>query len=91
VNALELTTGELCERLARQPAAGLDVEAVRRFGERADLVKYAREPVTEEECAAATAWARTLATPTTNPTPNPTPNPNETSASTSNPTPPRRS
>jgi hypothetical protein len=61
VNALDLTTTELCERLARADDPRVDLAALRRFCEEADLVKYARAPAGPAECAAATAWARGLA------------------------------
>lgn len=61
LNALELTTAELVERLRHAPDPRLDVEALRRFGEQADLVKYARAPAGPADCAAATAFARGLA------------------------------
>lgn len=60
LNALELTTAELDARLRRVRDPRLDVEALRRFGELADLVKYARAPAGPEECAAATRFARGL-------------------------------
>jgi hypothetical protein len=63
VNALDLTTAELCERLARADDPRVDLAALRRFCEEADLVKYARAPAGPAECAAATAWARGLAAP----------------------------
>jgi hypothetical protein len=61
VNALDLTTAELCERLARADDPRVDLSALRRFCEDADLVKYARAPAGPAECAAATAFARGLA------------------------------
>jgi hypothetical protein len=60
LNALDLTTAELVERLRRATDPRLDPEAVRRFCEEADLVKYARAPAGPAECAAATAFARRL-------------------------------
>jgi hypothetical protein len=60
VNALDLTTAELVERLRRAADTRLDVEALRRFCEEADLVKYARAPAEPVDCAAATAFARRL-------------------------------
>lgn len=61
VNALDLTTPELVERLRALGDPRLDVAALARFGERADLVKYARAPAGPADCAAATAFARGLA------------------------------
>lgn len=61
LNALDLTTAELVDALRRAADPRVDPEAIRRFGEQADLVKYAREPAGPEECAAATAFARGLA------------------------------
>lgn len=61
VNALDLTTDELLERLGRVPDPRVDLAALRRFGEETDLVKYARAPAGPAECAAATAAARGLA------------------------------
>jgi len=60
VSALDLTTAELVERLGRAAPPAVDVEALRRFCEEADLVKYARAPADPAECAAATAFARRL-------------------------------
>jgi hypothetical protein len=73
VNALDLTTAELAERLGRAAVPGLDVGAVRRFCEEADLVKFARAPADAAACEAATRWARGLAAWT--PIPSPTRNP----------------
>jgi hypothetical protein len=61
VNALDLTTAELVERLRRCADPRADAEAVRRFAEEADLVKFARAPAGPADCAAATAFARRLA------------------------------
>jgi hypothetical protein len=60
LNALDLTTAELVDALRRAADPRVDAEAIRRFGEQADLVKYAREPAGPEDCAAATAFARGL-------------------------------
>jgi hypothetical protein len=73
VNALDLTTAELAERLGRTAVPGLDVAAVRRFCEEADLVKFARAPADQADCAAATRWARGLAAWMPAPTPTSTP------------------
>jgi hypothetical protein len=61
LNALDLTTAELVERLARTGDPRIDVEAMRRFAEEADLVKFARAPADAAACAAATRFARGLA------------------------------
>jgi hypothetical protein len=61
VNALDLTTDELVERLGRLADPRVDLVALRRFSEEADLVKYARAPADPADCAAATAFARRLA------------------------------
>jgi hypothetical protein len=61
LNALDLTTAELVDRLRSAGDPRVDVEAIRRFGEQADLVKYARAPAGPADCAAATAFARGLA------------------------------
>jgi hypothetical protein len=60
LNALDLTTAELVERLRRAADPRLDAEAIRRFCEEADLVKYARAPADPVDCAAATQFARRL-------------------------------
>jgi hypothetical protein len=60
LNALDLTTAELVERLRLAPRPGIDPEAVRRFCEEADLVKYARAAADPVDCAAATAFVREL-------------------------------
>jgi hypothetical protein len=60
VNALDLTTGELLEALARQPDPRLPLEPVRRFSETADLVKFARLPADGRACADGVAFAREL-------------------------------
>lgn len=61
LNALDLTTDELVARLARAADPRVDLAALRRFSEEADLVKYARAPADPADCAAATAFARRLA------------------------------
>jgi hypothetical protein len=58
--ALDLTTGELVERLAAQGDPRLDLGALRAFLEEADLVKFAKADAGEGECAAASAFARDL-------------------------------
>ncbi len=58
--ALDLTTAELLERLEREADPRLDLAALRRFAERADLVKYARAGAAPVECAAAVTFAREL-------------------------------
>lgn len=60
VNALELTTAELLERLGRAGPPRLDLAALRRFCEASDLVKFARAPADPASCASATRWAREL-------------------------------
>jgi hypothetical protein len=61
LNALELTTGELLERLEALPAPPVDPAALRRFCEGADLVKFARAQATAAEREAALGYARGLA------------------------------
>ncbi len=63
VNALDLTTAELVERLERAGDPRIDAAALRRFCEAADLVKFAREAADPSRCAAALAWARALDVP----------------------------
>jgi hypothetical protein len=78
LNALELTTRELCDALASIGDPRLDVEALRGFSEDADLVKFARFPAGGYECEAGMRFARELlertrrATSTSNPTSTPT-------------------
>jgi len=60
VPALDLTTAELLERLERAGDPRVDLAALRRFAERADLVKYARAGAAPVECAAAVTYAREL-------------------------------
>ena len=60
VNALDLTTEELLEALARQPDPRLPLEPLQRFSETADLVKFARLPADGRACADGVAFAREL-------------------------------
>ncbi len=60
LNALDLTTAELALALRRAADPRVDAEALRRFCEEADLVKFARAPADPAACAAATAFARGL-------------------------------
>jgi hypothetical protein len=60
LNALDLTTAELVLALRRAADPRVDAEALRRFCEEADLVKFARAPADPAACAAATAFARGL-------------------------------
>lgn len=60
VNALDLTTGELLDALQAQGDPRLDLAALRRFAEEADLVKFARAPAGGREGQAALAFARDL-------------------------------
>jgi hypothetical protein len=80
VPALDLTTSELLERLAASGDPRLDLGALRRFSEEADLVKFAGAGAPPVECAAAMQYARGLprtfetatATATATATPSPT-------------------
>jgi hypothetical protein len=58
--ALDLTTGELVERLAAEGDPRVDLGALRAFLDEADLVKFAKADAGEGECAAASAFARDL-------------------------------
>lgn len=60
VDALELTTFELIGRLLDLPVFGLDRAGLARFLNDADLVKFARESRTPEECDRALEFARDL-------------------------------
>jgi hypothetical protein len=60
VNALDLTTGELVDALRAGGDPRLDVAALRRFCEDADLVKFARAPAGGHECDAGLRFARDL-------------------------------
>jgi hypothetical protein len=60
VPALDLTTSELLERLSAAGDPRLDLAALRRFSEEADLVKYAAAAAPPVECAAAMQYARSL-------------------------------
>jgi hypothetical protein len=71
VNALDLTTGELVAALRAQGDPRLDVEALRGFGEDADLIKYARFPAGGHECDAGLRFARDLLERTRAPRPAP--------------------
>jgi hypothetical protein len=59
-NALDLTSAELLEALARQPDPRLPHEPVRAFCETADLVKFARLPADGRACADGIAFGREL-------------------------------
>jgi hypothetical protein len=60
LNALDLTSAELLEALARQPDPRLPQEPVRAFCETADLVKFARAPADGRACADGIAFGREL-------------------------------
>jgi hypothetical protein len=60
LEALEMTSGELAAAVARLGDPRIGVEALRAFGEEADLVKFARAPSSEERCAEGIAYARAL-------------------------------
>jgi hypothetical protein len=61
VNALDLTTAELVQRLGWAALPGLDVAALGRLCEEADLVKFARAAADEGRWRAWSRWARGLA------------------------------
>jgi hypothetical protein len=68
LNALDLTSAELLEALARAADPRLDLAALGRFCAQADLVKFAKQPATGRDCADGIAFgrellARTLPTP----------------------------
>lgn len=82
VNALDLTTAELLERLADQPDPRLPIEPVRQFCETSDLVKFAKLAADGHACADGIAFGRELLAKTrppplaaaaTNPPPAPAP------------------
>jgi hypothetical protein len=60
LNALDLTSAELLEAMARQPDPRLPLEPVRAFCETADLVKFARLPADGRACAEGIAFGREL-------------------------------
>ena len=60
LNALDLTTGELLDALARQPDPRLPLPVLRHFSETADLVKFARLHADAGACAEGVAFGREL-------------------------------
>jgi hypothetical protein len=60
LDAPDLTTAEIATRLGRRPDPRLDGAALRAHLEEADLVKFARDPSSEERCLAGIAFARDL-------------------------------
>ncbi len=60
LNALDLTSAELLEALARQPDPRLPLPPIRAFCETADLVKFARAPADGRACADGIAFGREL-------------------------------
>lgn len=60
LNALDLTSAELLEALARQPDPRLPLPPIRAFCETADLVKFARLPADGRACADGIAFGREL-------------------------------
>lgn len=88
VNAPDLTTAELVQRLGWAAVPGLDVAALGTFCAEADLVKFARAPAEAARWAEWGRWARGLVTwrpsPSATSTPTSSPGPNST------PTPPRK-
>jgi hypothetical protein len=77
--ALELTTGELVERLARAADPRLDAGEVGAGLERLDVVKFAGGELTPAQRAGALRWARRLVGGTTTATATPTPTSTSTS------------
>jgi hypothetical protein len=60
LNALDLTTAELLEALARQPDPRLPLGPLRHFSETADLVKFARLAADARACAEGIGFGREL-------------------------------
>jgi hypothetical protein len=60
LNALDLTSAELLEALARAGDPRLELEPVTRFCRQADLVKFAKWPATGRDCADGLAFGREL-------------------------------